>query len=250
MAIEVVDVPYGRFLVCPGEVTGESLKQVGFWEPFMKDVYDTYVQPDMACIDIGANQGFHTVYMAQRCRMVYAFEPQRFAYWLLCGNLALNYCMNVEALPLAALEREASVTLWHKAVVDPNIPLMPDGTVNYADCVWFAKLALEVTTATGPGVFKAVRVDSVVPLDEPVGLIKCDAQGSDLRALMGCTAIIERWRPIVAFEFETQAVSLYGDDFPAYEEFFRCHHYQLENIRDAGEGEVRDYLATPEGVGV
>lgn len=55
---------------------------------------------DKIMLDIGAHTGSYSISLAEHCKTVYAFEPQRMIYYSLCGGVALSniknvYCQNV-----------------------------------------------------------------------------------------------------------------------------------------------------------
>ncbi len=52
-------------------------------------------------LDIGANIGAHAVAFSRTAQRVITFEPQPHTYRVLCANLALNCCVNVEAHQVA-----------------------------------------------------------------------------------------------------------------------------------------------------
>jgi FkbM family methyltransferase len=59
------------------------------------------VHPGMTIVDVGANIGAHTIYFAKKVGSsgrVFAIEPQRALYHVLCSNVALNLHYNVIAI--------------------------------------------------------------------------------------------------------------------------------------------------------
>lgn len=63
-------------------------------------------------VDIGAHVGPHAIALAHQVGptgRVYAFEPQRTLFNLLCGNAALNGYYNVKAEQLALSDKEGYV---------------------------------------------------------------------------------------------------------------------------------------------
>jgi FkbM family methyltransferase len=80
---------------------GRSLDLYGEFSDGEMDLFKDYLRPGMTVVDVGANIGTHTVYFAKAVGpsgQVFAFEPQRILYHILCGNLALNRHYNVAAL--------------------------------------------------------------------------------------------------------------------------------------------------------
>ena len=83
---------------------GRSLDQYGEFSEGEVDLLRQFVKPGHVILDVGANIGAHTVWMAQAVGatgIVLAFEPQRIVYQTLCANLALNSITNVHCFHAA-----------------------------------------------------------------------------------------------------------------------------------------------------
>ena len=77
---------------------GRSLDHYGEFSKGEVDLFQHFVKPGQLVLEIGANIGAHTVWLAQAVGptgTVMAFEPQRIVYQTLCANLALNSITNV-----------------------------------------------------------------------------------------------------------------------------------------------------------
>jgi FkbM family methyltransferase len=77
---------------------GRSLDQYGEFSEGEIELFRQFVRPGMVVVEVGANIGVHTVFLAQAVGMtghVLAFEPQRVVFQTLCANLALNSIANV-----------------------------------------------------------------------------------------------------------------------------------------------------------
>ncbi|MGB5249496.1 MAG: FkbM family methyltransferase, partial [Gammaproteobacteria bacterium] len=75
-----------------------------------------------------------------------------------------------------------------------------------------------LTEAGGQAVFKS-RIDDLA-IDHRIVLIKIDAEGHDAEVLMGATGIIDRDRPVVIIETNSDVVS----------EFFSSRGYRMEKL--------------------
>jgi FkbM family methyltransferase len=135
--------------------------------------------------DAGANIGDHTVPLAQHVGergRVFAFEPQRVVFQMLCGNVALAGLVNVETYQ-AALGAELG------SVVIPEIDYGHEA--NYG--------GVEV------GQFASGRPVPVRTLDEfldlpHVDLLKIDVEGMERAVLAGGARFIEAFRPLMYVE--------------------------------------------------
>src|SRR5437773_2697778 len=70
---------------------GRSLDQYGEFSEGELDLFQQFVKPGQLILEVGANIGAHTVWLAQAVGStgtVLAFEPQRIVYQALCANLA------------------------------------------------------------------------------------------------------------------------------------------------------------------
>jgi FkbM family methyltransferase len=57
---------------------------------------------------------------------------------------------------------------------------------------------------------RTARLDDVIDATLPVGFIKIDVEGAELRVLQGATRTLSAWRPFVVFEHGIGAADLYG----------------------------------------
>lgn len=139
------------------------------------------VEGHSAVIEVGANIGSHTVPLAQKCSVVYAFEPQRLCYQALCANLALNQLTNV-------LAWQAAIGVTEGRIFVPDIdPRQPAN---------FGGVSMQATPTT-----EAVVLLTLDSIGFPrVDLLKIDVEGMELEALMGAEKLIDRNRPYIYVE--------------------------------------------------
>lgn len=162
---------------------GRSFAEYGEYSEGEVDVFRQCLQPGDVALDIGANFGAHTIPLAQFVGpggAVWAFEPQRILFQILCGNVALNEIGNVRALPVA-LGREAGRT---------KVPALDyRGANNFG--------GIPLGAAEGEDV-------AVVALDQvelpKVRFIKLDVEGMELDVLAGARQTLARHRPILYVE--------------------------------------------------
>lgn len=238
----VADGPFGRFLVRHPDVVGDAIIRGEFWDPHLKDAIEANARQDQVAIDAGAYIGFHSVFLSRHFGRVYAFEPQRHAYHLLCANIELNGCNNIEAAELGLYSRPCWLRLAPDELQEIPIPRAAEG-IDYARLGNAAALSF-VASEEGTGdAVRAVSIDSL-RLDN-VGFIKVDTQGADLRVLQGAEETIRRCRPIIAFEFERGLSATHETRWPDVEAFFADLGYTLAVARRTEGDKQTDYLATP-----
>jgi len=163
---------------------GRSLDRYGEWCESELALLAPLLRPGRVVIDVGANIGTHTIFFANKVGdrgRVYAFEPQRPTFQLLCGNVALNALINVVALPYAVGREDGDVRI---AVADPRVPNNFGG--------------MSVTALPNGEETRIVRIDT---LDLPrCDLIKIDVEGMEADVLAGARATIEKFRPVIYCE--------------------------------------------------
>ncbi|MGE0151210.1 MAG: FkbM family methyltransferase [Reyranellaceae bacterium] len=133
--------------------------------------------------DIGANMGAHTVPMAQHVGpqgRVYAIEPQRIVYQMMCANVALSAMTNVHTFRAAAGSAPGSINV-------PSLDYSQRG--NYG--------GVSVGGDRGEPV-PVITVDSLQP--EKCRLIKIDVEGFELDVLQGAARTIARFQPRLYLE--------------------------------------------------
>src|SRR3954470_14040255 len=74
-----------------------SLDDSGGWEPWQLNLLSRIIKDDSTCVDIGANIGLNSLFMATRCPRgkVYSFEPFRQIYDCLKRNVEQNNFTNI-----------------------------------------------------------------------------------------------------------------------------------------------------------
>ncbi|HLH89400.1 MAG TPA: FkbM family methyltransferase [Xanthobacteraceae bacterium] len=162
---------------------GRSLHEYGEFSEGEVEIFRSILRPGDIALDIGANLGAHTIPMARLVGptgFVFAVEPQRVLFNILCGNIALNELVNIKAFPFA-LGRAPGVT--------HIIPLDYSASNNFG--------GVSLGGAQGDAV-------PVVTLDQ-VGLpkarfIKIDVEGMELDVLLGAKEVLARDRPILYVE--------------------------------------------------
>ncbi len=163
---------------------GQSLDTYGEFSQGEMELLGQVIQPGQVVLDVGANIGTHTVFLAQTvgpAGLVYAFEPQRVLFQILCGNVALNSLTNVHA---------------RQAAVGRQSGTVPVPTRDYTTVGNFGGVSLE-----GCKQGEDVPLLCVDELDlHACHLIKIDVEGMESEVLAGAEQTIRRFRPLVYVE--------------------------------------------------
>jgi len=233
--------PWGTFKAWP-DIVGHALETGVVWDQQIQSTLERS-NPAGWAIDLGANIGFWTVWLARRHPRVIAVEAHPTTYQLLLENLLANDVqLKVDAYNYAAYDRLTPMALAPAEWVGWPIP----DELNLDTCTYGSSVAfMPAEQVTKVPMVTGVPVDSLVPEGAHVSVIKCDVQGCDLRALMGLEKTIARCRPIICYEVETGASVWHGDDLAAYETWFNARGYRVSCIQVG----LWDFAAIPEELG-
>jgi FkbM family methyltransferase len=162
---------------------GRSFHEYGEFSEGEVEIFRSALRPGDIALDIGANLGAHTIPLAQivgPTGFVFAFEPQRILFNILCGNVALNELTNVKAFPLALARAPGQINL---------VPLDYRGANNFGGI------------SLGGEKGEAVPVASLDQMGLPkLRFIKLDVEGMELEVLLGAKALLARDRPLLYVE--------------------------------------------------
>ena len=138
-----------------------------------------------ASIDIGANLGMFTYYMARYSPMVYAFEPNPYPYRILQHIIDKN--VKLEQAAITDTSCEVELTVWRSS---------KGWTSNGAALNSKLEANVEHTIVNVPG----HRLDDM-DLGE-IGFIKIDTEGHEMAVINGALKTIETHRPNLFVEDE------------------------------------------------
>lgn len=201
-AEEVVQTPFGKFLITKGDLIGETTRAGTLWDGpgFLQVIakeHGRLGEPGVTILDVGANQGAFSIWLAsQGAWRVVAVEPVPQVMQRLKANLDLNREVTagvVVGVAVAGYSCEARLSI---GPFDPG---------NWG--------------GTALGIADTPKRVQGRPLDlyqylfgTRVSLIKVDAQGCDYRVLLGLTETITRDHPALVFEWEAELAQHHGGD--------------------------------------
>ncbi len=144
---------------------------------------------DAVFVDIGANIGQHSLYMAQHCHKVHAFEPYAEVRQRLESGIALNQLANIEIHPVALGAQDEQLDFY-----------APKGG-NTGTGSFLATHEAENNELVGQ--LQVVNGDAYV---ESLGLehidaVKIDVEGFEKNVLLGLQQTLAKYRPSVLMEF-------------------------------------------------
>ena len=130
-------------------------------------------------IDIGANIGNHSLYFADYFNKVYSFEPNPRTFKVLKINAEL--ANNIQCFEVGLSDTEM------KGLMEVNPTNSGGATVINSSSDHAHTINLRT-------------LDSLIPDDEDIKLIKLDIEGHEFKALTGAKHVICRNRPVILFE--------------------------------------------------
>lgn len=176
-------------------------------------------------IDVGANEGFYTVYAA-RCvgpnGKVVAIEPSPREYTRLQRNVAINGLSNVILVKSALGARQGSAVL-HVADSEHN-GQNTLGDFGHAGITAVEHLEVEITT-----------LDSLLEnlALARVDVIKMDVEGSELEVLKGAVVTLQRHRPTLLIEVFDAALRSQGASGEQLLSLLNDYDYQFHAFSEA-----------------
>ena len=180
--MKMVDARHGTMLVNEkDEYIGRSLALYG---EFSEGEAELFAKLELAggdVCEVGSNIGAHTLPLSRMSRRVWALEPQRLVYQMLCANLALNDVRNVIPVWAAAGKKIGEITV---PVCDPDVR-QNFGGVSLGDVAEGEKVAM-------------IRVDDLAI--EDLRLLKVDVEGMELEVLAGAVETIREFEPLLYVE--------------------------------------------------
>jgi len=190
MTVRLTEGKRGRFLVLDNDVyVGRLLLRDGEYSDEEVQLFEKLVGSEDVVVEAGANLGAHTVPLARMAARVLAFEPQTFVYRLLCGNLALNGCHNVDAYPVGLGAENGELLLprldYDEAFNFGGVPLRGDWT----------GMSREAGDRVGVFALDHLRLPGL-------RLLKADVEGMEVAVLRGARETIARYRPYLYLEDE------------------------------------------------
>lgn len=147
--------------------------------PFLAD-------PKRDSIDIGANKGVYTYWLARHSRHVYAYEPNPKMFKVLAAGTKGE--ADVTISPVALSDRAGETVL--------RIPKTSKGYSNQGASLNYDK----VGEAYGEVAVEMRRLDDEG--HDNIGLIKIDVEGHEFAVLDGARETIKRCRPVLIIEIE------------------------------------------------
>jgi FkbM family methyltransferase len=219
-----------RYIGMSGNLIDDVIYEIGAWEPsilfFLRDTLQRTNKDQGIFLDIGANTGQHSLYMAQYAKTVYAIEPYPPVLKRFNEMISLNGFENIKVYPVGFSNREDSLPYYKPS--DDNLghggfdPTFTKG----------AGKSIELPLVIGDNYLESHGINQI-------DLIKIDIEGYERYALLGLNNTLKKNRPIVVMElnateggFKTKA-QLIGTFPENYNFFYIEGNYMNENKNES-----------------
>lgn len=196
---ETVTNEVGHFVILknPDERTGNHIRRGD--EHWMRKVIDRYADETKRALDIGSCFGLHTLYMSRKFDTVWAFEPQYLIGRLSKRTFRLNGVNNIRVFDIACSDHAGTVEFPQIDCRGANnvggLSAAYDvGPDRYTNAGWdgVSRVAIQCCT-----------IDSILsPFDKPIGFIKMDVEGYELKALKGAEITLRTFLCPLAIEIK------------------------------------------------
>lgn len=216
------------------------------YEAKLQSFYEQFLEAGMYSVDVGAHVGRHGFEMLRLVGLsgrVLLFEPLPDLYTVLKADLeSRREEPNAEVLPYALSDETGSTEF---CVAVDALAYSGFRERRYDSETKVVRIAVEVR-----------RLDDLIAGWPRLDYIKIDTEGAEWNVLRGATRSIERFRPVISFEFGESSYAAYGVSPGDVHDFFVDRQYLIFDIlgRRLGRAafdessrhqEVWDYVAIP-----
>ncbi len=192
----------------------------GNFELDVTHIFKAILKPNMSVIDIGANIGYYSILSSSLVGdkgFVMAVEPNSENIKFIESSRRLNNFKQLHIIQAAASIHEDIMVLRNE---------YSNGTCSSLPTNEGELFASEIVGC--------LRIDKLV--ENKIDLIKVDVEGGELLAIQGCINIIDKYKPIVVFEFSPNRISdINGNiSWEILLKIFFDRKYQLAVIKPEG----------------
>lgn len=220
-AFAALDVPwYGglKLRIYMGNDQSRQQFVAGCLDPNEFALLDKLLMPGMVFFDVGANEGFYSVFASRRVGetgSVWAFEPSVREIERLTANVGLNGLTNVRPVRVALADEDGDAELL--IACDEHSGHNTLGQFVYE---------------SGPDRREPVRLrrlDSLLQEGGPerLDILKIDVEGAEMRVLTGARDALRKFRPFILLEMNDRSLKTQGTSRDNVIRYLESHDYRL-----------------------
>lgn len=187
-------------------------------EQHFSEILEVLHKKNWVAVDMGGNIGTHSIDLSKKLSQgsVLTYEPQALTFSILQNNLLLNACDNVKAFRFALSNEDNQVVSMQPYIYDNEF--INVGAVGIDSKGFIGDLVITKKLDS----FQFTRLD----------FIKIDIQGSEVRALQGAKATIQRFKPYMFIEIEQQHLLAMNTSAKELIELILSYGYALYRIEN------------------
>jgi FkbM family methyltransferase len=178
-------------------------------------------------LDLGANIGYFTLLMAQKCKTVYAFEPAKQTFEILKHNIGINNSKNIIGESLAVGNRSEVLPL----------------SINSTD-IGSNSFVSQGSREKGKDLVQVVMLDEYFKDKEKPDIIKMDVEGWEQEAIEGGRSVFEHAKVII-FENNLPLLKKRGKNGDEVLKMIEGFGFKLRKLGNKMD-DVEDYIALKE----
>lgn len=180
---------HGHFVANQNDIyVGGALITYGEFSELETEFFKEQVDKNTTVIEIGANIGAHTVWLAKNAKQVIAVEPQPFLFYTLCAQVVLNSLQNVHCIMAGVGSEEGTMLVPH---------------MDYSREANYGGIELHTPIKDIPNIeVPLITLDSLYFSYKITGrvFLKIDVEGMELNVLKGGKRSIMNNRPVMYIE--------------------------------------------------
>ena len=209
-----------------GDYIGERMRRGELFDEHVFNILKPYINSDSVVLDIGSNFGQLAIEFSKIAKTVHAFEAHPFIHEVMSRNFKENSCNNIVS-HVGAVWDDVNLELFY-----------PEPNFKRWKCLGSHGIEPYVKVNDNGVIVKSLTIDSL-NLNK-VDVVKIDIQGSDLRAMKGMVNTIQKYKPIIIFEFENDlARDVFRETKEMYLNFVKEINYKIEKVQQ------ENYLILP-----
>ncbi len=212
-----------KLKIDPSRSMGAAIYWSGFHELHEFLFLHKFLRKEMTAVDIGANLGEYTLFIAKRLThgKVFSFEPLPLMRDRLVENINLNGFINVITIGVGLSDREQLLQIYEVDDVHEGLNTFYLGDRK-------SKGFQEVLLKTLDSQVELLKI-------ERIDFIKIDVEGSELPALKGALKSILKWRPYVMVEINDLTYHAAGYEKEEVGFYFKDLNYTPHSLNKLGE---------------
>jgi FkbM family methyltransferase len=219
-----------RFRLDRSSYMGSAIYWQGYWSRSELCLLDRILHPSMVFVDVGANQGEFSVYVAKRVPYgrVLAFEPKESSYRLLAENIRLNRFSNVSTYNFGLHQQSGMFAMYEPDEKELERQTHIPGLSNEGVATIYKSQDRSLLSGT-------MRVEAFDEVFAETGLdrldiIKIDAEGAELPVLRGAYKSLKQYRPAILLEFNKETFDAAGYTSTDIVDFLADLNYEFYTV--------------------